>query len=97
MSSGETAEIKEGTCGEARAEKKKTKEGERERGQGGWRVERGTTNITGGRAAGESRLVIPQDFVIETLFEVERRARNTTDKRHFSPSPMVAPFISRRG
>lgn len=35
MSSGETAEIKEGTCGKAKAEKKKMKEGERERGQGG--------------------------------------------------------------
>lgn len=36
-----------------------------------WWLERGTTNITGGRAAGESRRVISQDFVIETLFEVE--------------------------
>lgn len=42
--------------------------GERERG---WREE-GTTNITGGRAAGESRPVISQDFVIETLLEASR-------------------------
>lgn len=48
--------------------------------KGGWKgaegwTEQGTTNITGGRAAGESRPVISQDFVIETLLEVEGSRR----------------------
>ena len=76
---------------------------EGERGREGVGREQGTTNITGGRAAGENRPVISQDFVIETLLEVEGSRESTADKRHPSSSSSSSSssswpsFISRLG